>query len=292
MQPGRPNAAARPRGAAARPALHARPVLARGLGDRRQHRHQRRRPALPRPRRHGRPRARARGRVRRRHDRLARGHRRQRPARARDRQRGHARDRHLRARAPAAAARAPRPSSLRASRSSSSAARAPSAWCSRCPGSWPASSSTRRCCARSTTWRPGVLPMNVEAALLIEVEALDGGHRPRARGSSSQCVEEAGGSAREARSDEEIEIAWNARRSAYGALGRMHADSYTHDFATPRDRLVSSLRAAAEIADAPRSRALVGGAPRRRQPAPAAALRRARARARSSAPWRPARSCS
>ena len=32
------------------------------------------------------------------------------------------------------------------------------------------------------------------------------------------------------------------------ALGRMHADSYTHDFATPRDRLVSSLRAATEIA--------------------------------------------
>ncbi len=38
------------------------------------------------------------------------------------------------------------------------------------------------------------------------------------------------------------------RRSAFGALGRMHADSYTHDFATPRDRLVSSLRAATEIA--------------------------------------------
>ena len=32
-------------------------------------------------------------------------------------------------------------------------------------------------------------------------------------------------------------------------LGRMHADSYTHDFATPRDRLVSSLRAATEIAN-------------------------------------------
>ena len=98
---------ARPRGAAARPALHARSVLARGLGDRRQHRHERRRAALPRPRRHGRPRARPRGRVRRRHDRLARGHGRRRPARARDRQRGHARDRHLRAAAPAAAARAP-----------------------------------------------------------------------------------------------------------------------------------------------------------------------------------------
>jgi glycolate oxidase subunit GlcD len=94
---------------------------------------------------------------------------------------------------------------------------------------------------------PGVLPVNVEAALLIEVEALREGI-DRAIAVVVQCVEEAGGSAREARSDEEIEIAWNARRSAYGALGRMHSDSYTHDFATPRDRLVTSLRAAADIA--------------------------------------------
>jgi glycolate oxidase len=94
---------------------------------------------------------------------------------------------------------------------------------------------------------PGVLPVDVEAALLIEVEALDEGI-DRAVATVVRCVEEAGGSAREARSDEEIEIAWNARRSAYGALGRMHADSYTHDFGTPRDKLVTSLRAAAEIA--------------------------------------------
>jgi glycolate oxidase subunit GlcD len=94
---------------------------------------------------------------------------------------------------------------------------------------------------------PGVLPTDVEAALLIEVEALEEGI-DRAIAVVMQCVVETGGSAREARSSEEIEIAWNARRSAYGALGRMYADSYTHDFATPRDKLVSSLRAAHEIA--------------------------------------------
>jgi glycolate oxidase len=94
---------------------------------------------------------------------------------------------------------------------------------------------------------PGILPVNVEAALLIEVEALEEGI-DRAIAAVVQCVEESGGSAREARSHEEIEIAWHARRSAFGALGRMHSDSYTHDFATPRDRLVVSLRAAADIA--------------------------------------------
>ena len=119
--------------------------------------------------------------------------------------------------------------------------------------------------------------MDVEAALLIEVEALAEGI-DRAIAVVVQCVEEAGGSAREARSDEEIEIAWNARRSAFGALGRMHSDTYTHDFATPRDQLVNSLRAAAEIAERHglvlSSVAHLGDGNLH----PAAALRRARAR--------------
>ena len=94
---------------------------------------------------------------------------------------------------------------------------------------------------------PGVLPSNVEAALLIEVEALAEGI-DRSIAVAVQSVEEAGGSAREARSDEEIESAWNARRSSFAALASAHSDTYTHDFATPRDQLVNSLRAAAEIA--------------------------------------------
>ena len=88
--------------------------------------------------------------------------------------------------------------------------------------------------------------MDVEAALLIEVEALTEGI-DRSIAGVVACVEDAGGSAREARSNAEIEVAWNARRSAYGALGRMHADS-TPTISRRPHRLVSSLRAAAEIA--------------------------------------------
>jgi FAD/FMN-containing dehydrogenase len=123
---------------------------------------------------------------------------------------------------------------------------------------------------------PGVLPVNVEAALLIEVEALREGI-DRAIAVVVECVEEAGGSAREARSDEEIEIAWNARRSAYGALGRMHSDSYTHDFATPAT-VLSHHRGRPQHVRPPRPRALICRASRRRQPPPSAALRRTRAR--------------
>ena len=137
---------------------------------------------------------------------------------------------------------------------------------------------------------PGVLPMDVEAALLIEVEALEEGI-DRAIAVVVQCVEESGGSAREARSAEEIEIAWNARRSAYGALGRMHADSYTHDFATPRDR--SSARCA------PRPRSPPGTASRSRRSRTSATATCIRActtthasPGRSSARSTPARSCS
>ena len=138
---------------------------------------------------------------------------------------------------------------------------------------------------------PGVLPMDVEAALLIEVEALAEGI-DRSIAVVVECVEEAGGSAREARSDEEIEIAWNARRSSFAALGRMHADTYTHDFATPRDQLVSSLRAAAEIAE----RHGLDRCRRWRTSATATCIRgctTTRASpGRSSARRRPARSCS
>ena len=171
-----------------------------------------------------------------------------RPARARDRQRGHARDRHLRAGAPAAAARAPGRRRCRLPAAGAVPAPAPSAWCSRRPG-------LVACEFIDEAMLRGARPHGAGRP----ADERRGGAADRGRGarrrastarsrSSSQCVEEAGGSAREARSDEEIEIAWNARRSAFGALGRMHADSYTHDFATPRDRLVSSLRAAAEIA--------------------------------------------
>ena len=138
---------------------------------------------------------------------------------------------------------------------------------------------------------PGVLPTNVEAALLIEVEALEegidralAGRRPVRRGVGRQ---RARGSQRRGDRDRLERAPLGLRRA------RPHARRLLH----PRFR--HAARPAGELAacrgrdrHAPRSRALLGRPPRRRQPPPAAALRRARGRGRSSAPWRPARSCS
>ena len=193
-----------------RPGLCARPLLARCLRDRRRHRHQRRWAALSRPRRHRRSRARARGACSARQRRLARGHRPGRSARARVRQRGHARNHHLCA-APAAPAGGA-PGSRRVGVPQARAGRGlPRAAGTRRPGPWPANSSTNRCWMPSITWRPA-------SGVERRSRAPD-----RGRGAHEgwtpiavavQCVEEAGGSAREARSDEEIEIAWNTRRSS------------------------------------------------------------------------------
>ena len=170
-----------------------------------------------------------------------------RPARARDRQRGHARDRHLRARAPAAHARAPgrRRGGLPAARAVRRVRRAHGARGARARGlrvhrRGDAARARPHGARRAADERRGGAADRGRGARR--------GHRPRrSRSSSSASRRPAAARARRA-APQEIEIAWNARRSAYGALGRMHADSYTHDFATPRDRLVSSLRAATEIA--------------------------------------------
>jgi glycolate oxidase subunit GlcD len=81
---------------------------------------------------------------------------------------------------------------------------------------------------------PGVLPSGVEAAT---IEAL---------------VAEAGGSSRRAVGSAEQTRIWEARRTSGGAFGLLFPDSYTHDFAVPRDRIVEVLRGVSAITEAHR----------------------------------------
>ena len=95
---------------------------------------------------------------------------------------------------------------------------------------------------------PGSLPSGVDAVLIIEVEALSEGIDD-AVGTARRCVEGAGGRAELRLGEAEQARAWDARRGAAAALGRLYPDSYTHDFATPRDRIVESLQLSAAIAE-------------------------------------------
>jgi glycolate oxidase subunit GlcD len=93
---------------------------------------------------------------------------------------------------------------------------------------------------------PGVLPAGVEAALIVEVETL---HESLddSLATIEDLVGEAGGSSRRAPSLAEQTRIWEARRTSGGAFGLLFPDSYTHDFAVPRDRIVEVLRGVSAI---------------------------------------------
>jgi glycolate oxidase subunit GlcD len=98
---------------------------------------------------------------------------------------------------------------------------------------------------------PGVLPSGVEAALIVEVETL---HESldEALATIEALVAEAGGSSRRAVGSAEQTRIWEARRTSGGAFGLLFPDSYTHDFAVPRDRIVEVLRGVSAITEAHR----------------------------------------
>jgi glycolate oxidase len=98
---------------------------------------------------------------------------------------------------------------------------------------------------------PGLLPTGVEAALIVEVETLEESLQD-ALARVERIVRDAGGSARLVADDAEQTRVWEARRTSGGAVGRRYPDSYTHDFAVPRDRIVEVLRGVSRITTAHR----------------------------------------
>jgi glycolate oxidase len=93
---------------------------------------------------------------------------------------------------------------------------------------------------------PGVLPSGVEAALIVEVETLDES-LDDALSTIEELVRDAGGTSRRADGLAAQTKIWEARRTSGGAFGLLFPDSYTHDFAVPRDRIVEVLRGVAKI---------------------------------------------
>jgi glycolate oxidase len=98
------------------------------------------------------------------------------------------------------------------------------------------------------TMSPGVLPAGVEAALIVEVETL-AESLDTSLATIERLVRETGGSARRAGGAEEQTRIWEARRTSGGAFGLLFPDSYTHDFAVPRDRIVEALRGITAITE-------------------------------------------
>jgi len=81
------------------------------------------------------------------------------------------------------------------------------------------------------------LPVDSEAALLIELDGLEAGIDDEAEKAENICKQNGARSARRARDEYERKKLWAARKGAIGALGRVTPDLMLQDAVVPRSRL-------------------------------------------------------
>ena len=92
------------------------------------------------------------------------------------------------------------------------------------------------------------LPLDVGAALLIELDGIEAGIDDEAARVKGICLEYGARSCRSARDENERKKLWAARKGAFGAIGRISPDSMIQDAVVPRSRLPEVLDAAYRIA--------------------------------------------
>lgn len=81
------------------------------------------------------------------------------------------------------------------------------------------------------------LPLDVGAALLIELDGIEAGIDEEAERVKSVCLQYGARSCRLARDENERKKLWAARKGAFGAIGRIAPDSMIQDAVVPRSRL-------------------------------------------------------
>ncbi len=91
------------------------------------------------------------------------------------------------------------------------------------------------------------LPLDIGAALLIELDGIEAGIDDEAERVQSICIDYGARSCRLARDEAERKKLWAARKGAFGAVGRISPDSMIQDAVVPRSRLPEVLADAYEI---------------------------------------------
>ena len=81
------------------------------------------------------------------------------------------------------------------------------------------------------------LPLDVVAALLIELDGIEAGIDEEADRVKSVCLQYGARSCRLARDENERKKLWAARKGAFGAIGRIAPDSMIQDAVVPRSKL-------------------------------------------------------
>ena len=92
------------------------------------------------------------------------------------------------------------------------------------------------------------LPLDVGAALLIELDGIEAGIDDEAERVKRICLEYGARACRSARDENERKKLWAARKGAFGAIGRISPDSMIQDAVVPRSRLPEVLDDAYRIA--------------------------------------------
>jgi glycolate oxidase subunit GlcD len=92
------------------------------------------------------------------------------------------------------------------------------------------------------------LPLDVGAALLIELDGIEAGLDEEAERVKSICLQYGARSCRSAQDETERKKLWAARKGAFGAIGRISPDSMIQDAVVPRSQLPKVLASAYQIA--------------------------------------------
>ncbi len=85
------------------------------------------------------------------------------------------------------------------------------------------------------------LPLDAGALLLIELDGIEDGMEDDAERISQICHQNDCKNVRVAQDDAERALLWKGRKEAFGAIGRLTPNYYTHDGVIPRTRLPEAL---------------------------------------------------
>jgi glycolate oxidase len=98
------------------------------------------------------------------------------------------------------------------------------------------------------------LPLDAGAVLLIELDGIADGMEEDAARITEVCTQHGCAEVRVARDEAERALLWKGRKQAFGAVGRLSPNYYTHDGVIPRTRLPEALQRIQATAQAQRLR--------------------------------------
>lgn len=98
----------------------------------------------------------------------------------------------------------------------------------------------------ATAFSAGI-PVDAEAALLVELDGLEAGLKEEAEHAESILLKHGARTVRRARDEDERKRLWAARKGAFGVMGRISPDTMIQDAVVPRSRLPEVLAASYTI---------------------------------------------